>query len=212
MTDTIQGVWDKFERWSKRYEKVGQKIIDEMFYQGTSDSNAALFICKSEEIDLDLTIEMNIEQDELIDRINRKIAFLRGYLVNISFDGAEFMTKNSGFLACQYPSKCSNAIGVWLEQDLEGDPRPGSHFGFQDFDVSFFSNTLEDVDFASMWSILPFDRMFIRRPKGVNWDKRSVKEVVEIIRSDLRFDYAVKMKVDSGVNRNLLCISVNIDG
>jgi len=52
-----------------------------------------------------------------------------------------------------------------------------------------------------MRNILPFDRLFIRRPKGQSWDIESIENITHLIKEDLESDYDVKVdfnKNDSG--------------
>ena len=140
--------------------------------------------------------ELGLSQSELLARLSNKVSFLRGYLVDISFDGPEFMATHSNFLTSQYPSKCNNSIGVWLEQNLEGEIEPGGYFGFREFDVNFFCKSIEEIDLASMRNILSFDRMFIRRPKGRDWDSSSASDILRIVKEDLEFDYSVKVQAE----------------
>lgn len=191
MTRSTQKSWDKFERWVSRYRKVSLRAIEELLDSEYPDFDGGLFLCKNFELNLDLIFDFHVLKSELSSRVENKISFLRGYLVDISFDGPEFVERHSNFLTQQYPSKCNNAIGVWLEQDLEGNLEAGSYFGFQKFDVSFFCKNIKDVDLASMRSILPFDRMFVRLPKGQTWDATTDKAMLEQIEEDLKFDYSV---------------------
>lgn len=207
MTRSRQDTWDKFERWAYRYKKVCHKVIEEIFDCGYSDFDGGLFLQKWHELNQDIVLDLNVSESELSTRISNKINFLRGYLVDISFDGPEFMAQHSNFLTLQYPSKCNNSIGVWLEQNLEGEIEAGGYFGFQDFDVNFFCKSIKDVDLASMRNILPFDRMFVRRPKGQTWDTISVNNVVQQVKEDLECDYTVKIQTDGNEPVELLSTS-----
>jgi|GEM_PF-2882689 len=107
MCRTVQDVWDKFERWKKRYETVCHKAIDEIVSCGYSDLDGGLCFSKWYELNQDLILDLGISESELSNRITEKIQFLRGYLVDISYDGPEFMVKHSNFLTFQYPSSLS---------------------------------------------------------------------------------------------------------
>jgi hypothetical protein len=196
MTGSVQDTWDKFERWAYRYKKVCHRAIKEMLDRGYSDFDEGLFLQKWDELNYDIILDLNLSESDLSTRISKKLKFLRGYLVDISFDGPEFMAKHSNFLTRQYPSKCNNSIGVWLEQNVEGEIEAGGYFGFQGFDVNFFCESLEDVDLASMRNILPFDRMFVRRPKGQTWDAASINDVMQRVKYDIEFDYTVKIQAE----------------
>ena len=206
MADSIQTTWNKFERWQARYTKTCYKAIDKMT-TGEDDYDSLeyhLFLQNWYEYDLDLIIDMGLSESDLQRRVANKINFLRGYLVDISYDGAEFMAQHSNFLSLQYPSKCNNAYSIWLEQYGDDDGNgieAGASFHFQEFEIGFFCKSIEDIDLASMRNILPFDRLFIRRPKGENWDIDSIENITHLIKEDLESDYDVKVdfnKNDSG--------------
>jgi len=206
MTRSIQDTWNKFERWSHRYKKVCHKVIKEIIKYDSSDLDKGLFLQNSHEFHQDLGYYNS--ESELLTRISRKIDFLRGYLVDISFDGPEFMAQQSDFLTQQYPSRCDNSIGVWLEQSREGDIECGAYFGFQDFDVSFFCKSIKDVDLASMRNILPFDHIIVRRPKNQIWDKISVNNFVQQVNKDLEFDYTYTVEIHTHKNRPVRVFSM----
>lgn len=189
MKNSIQDVWDRFEAWQRRYRRRCYQVIDEMEEQGYADPMEGLFLRKPQELCGDLISDFLLDSDDLKNRIDKKIEFLRGYLVDISFDGPEYMDKCSRFLPCQYPSRCNNATGLWLEQDLEHEPmEPGLYHGFQDFEVQIFCKKIVDIDLASMRSVLPFDILHARLPKGEGWTRESSNQLVSEIRSDLEFD------------------------
>lgn len=206
MERSVQGVWDRFERWTKRYKIACHKAIEEMFKCGYSEFDNALYLRKWHELNQDIILDLNISESELSNRIYQKIDFLRGYLVDITFDGPEFMAKHSDFLTLQYPSQCNNAIGVWLEQRLDSEVEAGGYSGFQEFDVNVFCRSIADIDLASMRNVLPFDRMFLRRPKGKAWDVSSIRSIVQQVKEDIEFDYEVQVKPDNGP-KDLLSIN-----
>lgn len=206
MPNSIQDTWDRFERWASRFKKVCEERIEEMFECGYSDIDGGLFVCKRHEFGGDLLLDCTVFRSELSERISEKINFIRGYLVDISFDGPDFMARHSKFLSLQYPSQCNNAIGVWLEQDLEVEDEPGGYFRFQGWDVSFFCKEIRDVDLASMRNVLPFDRMFVRRPKGIAWDRASSKKFLRDVKSDLEFDYHVQVEMGKDLSYQLLTL------
>ena len=206
MTRSILDTWDTFNRWVCRYTKVCHTAINDICERGYSDSDA-LFLQEYYEINGDLWLDLEIAHSELYERISNKIAFLRGYLVDISFDGEEFMDRKSNFLSLQYPTRCNKAIGVWLHQELKKRMEAGAYFGFQESDVSFFCKDIKDVDLASMRNILPFDEMFLRLPAGRHWDASTADEVIEKINNDLGFDYSFSMKAGAKKDVELLVLN-----
>ncbi|MBE0507576.1 MAG: hypothetical protein IBX50_12825 [Marinospirillum sp.] len=206
MDQTAQDFWEKFECWKKQYQSVFHKLIEEIMSCGYSDFDGGFCFRKWHELNQDLVLDLNVSESELSNRIIDKIQFIKGYLVDIYFDGPDFADKYYNFLEFQCPSKCDNAIGIWLEQDLEGEVEAGSYFGFQGFDMNIFCRSVDDIDLASMRNILPFDRMYLRQPKGKIWDEQSIRSVVQQVKEDIEFDYEV-IVTPSNKSEELLSIN-----
>jgi hypothetical protein len=88
---SVQGVWDRFERWAERYRRICNETIAKMSERGYSGANEGLFLCKRNEFNHDLVLNFNLSEQELRDRVDGKVRFLRGYLRDIMCDGAEYM-------------------------------------------------------------------------------------------------------------------------
>lgn len=186
MTESVQQVWDRFERWVARYNRTMSREIDKIVDAEGCES-IMLPLARHWQIGGDLIVGFH-EGEDFRKVVRERISFFRAYLCDISFDGGEFMSRFSQFLPLQYPSRCERTLGVWLEQELEGEPEAGSDFGFQGFDASFFVKSLKDVDMASMRSVLPFDQMYLRKADGDEWSKREVKDLKEHLQRDLEHD------------------------
>jgi len=199
MTNSIQQTWDKFERWQKRYTKVCDEAIDEIIEIDEYDSEG-LFLLHCEELECGYLDVNTPSKQELQKRIQNKINFLRGYLVDISFDGPQFMSDYSSFISMQYPSRCNNAYGVWLDQWSEikdEDVREsGDSRHFQGIEIGFFCNSLEDVDLESMNVILPFQRVVVRRPQGKKWDTESSDSIISQVNADICDDGYPEIQVN----------------
>ena len=116
MIRSKQDTWNKFERWAYRYKTVCHRVIEEMFDCEYPNYDEGLFLRKSQELNQDIVLESDVsESKELSTRIYRKINFLRGYLVDISYDGPDFMAKYSYFVTLEFTSRCINSLGIWLE-------------------------------------------------------------------------------------------------
>jgi hypothetical protein len=187
MTESVQGVWNRFERWANRYTKSCAVEIARICRKGYSDG-PTLFLLKSHEVRGDPVLDFGLGKAELNERIQRRIAFFCGYLVDISFDGGEFMSKHSQFLTLQYPQRSEKSLGVWLEQSMEGKIEGGAYHGFQDFDISFFIRDIGDIDVASMREVLPFKWMHLRKPGGEKWNHQERRELEQKLEYDLCFD------------------------
>ena len=188
MAESVQDVWDRFERWEDRYRKACTRRIGRMCKKGYSDVPAR-FLLTAGELGCDPVLDLDLDEDHLIARIGQKARFLRAYLVDISYDGGRFMSQKSRFLHLQYPKRCLTAIGVWLEQSMDAEePEAGASFLFQGFDGSLFVKDLADVDWASMRAVLPFDRMYLQKPDGSKWSTDERDHVKRQLREDLYFD------------------------
>ena len=170
---STQNIWDSFYRWEKRWKRA----------VGLAGFGMHIWRCE----DL-FEFKPEIDSEEMLRRIQSKIGFISGYFVDISFDGAGFMEKNGlTMLPLQYPKRCNNSYGIWLvlhDMDL-------ADFGswhFHDDQVNIFCSNATELDWFSMRSVLPYDEIFIRSPKGVAWTKKLMHETATEIQDDLEFD------------------------
>ena len=184
---SVQDAWDGFERWARRYQRVCNETIAEMCGRGHADPDEALFICRRHEFNQDLDLHSYLQEQELRDRVDSKIRFLRGYLRDIMHDGAEFMCQHSAFLPLQYPSRCAHAMTLWLEQDMEDDTLR-TYAEFLDIDMTLFVKNLEDVDLSSIRNVLPFNRLHLKNREGVNWSNVRSGDVLCRLKYDLESD------------------------
>lgn len=204
----IQSQWLRFERWATRFRKATSSLVNELSRQELVDTSDYLCLLKWDEYEGVIVPphELN-ELDVLRERAEEKIAFLRGYLVDISFDGSQFMAMHSGFLSLQYQSRCDLAMGFWFEQ-WPTNSRPGGYFGFQGWDVVLFAASPQDIDFESVNNILPFDRLFIRQAKGVPWTEARAREITRRIKDDLGVSPRKFAKIH-GVGSSMISITFN---
>lgn len=206
MTESVQDVWDRFERWENGYLKACAKEIGRMCKRGFSNDSAQ-FLLTQHELGCDPILDLDLQENQLNTRIQQKVLFFRAYLVAISFDGARFMSMHSKFLHLQYPKRSLGAMGVWLEQSIEKEEiEAGFSHLFQGFDGSLFVKSLADVDWASMHAVLPFDWMHLRKPDGSEWSQEERKELKQHLREDLCFD-GLEYKVRTRQKGGLLTLS-----
>jgi len=206
MNSSLAGTLDKYDQWHDNYKQVCDKAIIEMLENGDAGSDNGLFLCKWNEINKDLIADLMLPEEELEERIVNKLNFIRGYMIDISFDGEQFVDEKSTFLSLQYPDECNNALGVWLEQDLGDEIETGGYYGFQEFDISFFCKNIADVDLASVRGVLRFNKMYLRRPQGKKWDAESAKDALQKVKNDLEFDYEVDITINDGEYDELLLL------
>ena len=131
---TVEEHWVRFERWAGRYRKACVDQVMDDDHGENEDPSAWLFGASVSEL---MTMAGGNGppdfSEDIKRRLSEKIAFLRGYFVDVSFDGPDFIGKKSSFLTLQYPRRCNNALGFWFEQDIEGKPETGAYPGFQGF-------------------------------------------------------------------------------
>ncbi len=82
---------------------------------------------------------------------------------------------------------------VWLVQDYD-DRSSSIHPNISKNEICFTCNDIDDVDLASMYSVLPFNRIFAWQPKLLRWDDKSMSEFIEKVDDDLSFDYDVDLE------------------
>lgn len=195
MVESVQDVWDRFERWSERYLEACAKEIRRMCRSGFSNDSAR-FLLEAHELGSDPILDLDLDENELNRRAQRKVRFIRAYLSDISHDGGRFMSMYSKFLPLQSPKRCLGAMGVWLEQSIDDEEiEAGSSLLFQGFDGSLFIKSIADVDWASMRAVLPFDWMRLQKHDGSEWTQEERKDLRKQLREDLGFDgYEYKLK------------------
>jgi len=207
-TSGIQAQWDRFDRWAKRYLRKTKELVDDLKARRLVDTPDYLCLLQWAEYKGIFVPPHEIDDLQVLEkRAKEKIEFLRGYLVDISFDGAEFMHIKSKFLPLQYQSKCNSSMGFWFEQWLD-NAHPGAYHGYQGFDVVLFASAVSDIDFESVNTILPFDEIFIRQSCGLPWDQARANQVVQEIKADLGMGKRHFIRVD-GVGSSLISVTFN---
>ena len=206
MAESVQDVWDRFERWEDRYLKACAKEIGRMCKRGFSNGSAQ-FLLTHQELGCDPILDLHLEENDLNKRIQQRALFFGAYLAVISLDGGRFMSKHSKFLHLQYPKRCLGAMGVWLEQSIDVEEiEAGVSPRFQGFDGSLFIKSMADVDWASMRAVLPFDWMHLRKHDGSQWNQVERTELKQHLQEDLSFD-GLEYKVTTRQKGGLLTLS-----
>jgi hypothetical protein len=193
---TIADIWRKFERWAYRYRRVGSQTIKDISSRGYCEPHEQLFLNTPYELNVDWILDLNLSELDLVSRLKEKISFLRGYLVDISYDGAAHMQRYSRFLSQQYPSRCNKSLGLFFEQAMTPDCEAGSYFGFQGFQANLFCGTFNEIDITSIRNILPFNRLYVRRPYGGAWNSRFVKTIIKEVKNGLEYEYTIDTHID----------------
>lgn len=176
--------WQVFERWAKRFE--AKAALDERYAYCLSSANDISYLFESTAFFLDLNaVEYPSDGRE---RIRDRIAFLRDYFVDISFDGGDFHANVKKLLACQAPRACPIGYSIWLGvSDLDAwQPQGTNHF--RGIDTTLFCEEFDDYDFASVMSIAPFDKVFVRNKRGDDWTRDDARAFIKSLKNDLAFD------------------------
>jgi hypothetical protein len=105
--DRIVEGWEVFERWAKRFRATAR------------EDRYAFCLSKANDIvgsfDGRLAEPSDFEQPSDVDRrVRDRIAFLRDYLLDISFDGGDFHATVKKLLACQAPRACPKCYAIWV--------------------------------------------------------------------------------------------------
>lgn len=188
MKHTIKSEFKRFVRWKDHFLAKCAKHVEKCEESPDLGPWDLLFLADIHEL---ISPDNYFGSDILSDakrRLEDKTAFLLGYLSDICLDGPAFMSSHSQFLDCQYPGSCAKAIGIWFEQEPRDDPEPGGSYFFQGFGASVFVNAIDDVDYASLRSTLPFDRMYILAPQGQAWSRQDISKIIRHLKQDLAFD------------------------
>lgn len=181
--------WARMDRWARRYASASVEFVSEHERVGDwYDPRWLAFATQSELQSPEAWEGIGDLEDEIRRRVQQKFAFLHAYLVDIAPDGPAFMSKKFGFLPWQYPSKCDQAWGFWFQQNPDRDLEPGSVPGFQELEGQLFLSSPEDVDLASIRSVLPFDYVSVRKPCGESWSRAEAYELLSVLASDLGSD------------------------
>jgi hypothetical protein len=186
---THDDFWARFERWARRYASASDEFVSDHEHEGDWLDPRWLAFATQWELESPEAWEgIGDLEDEVRRRVQQKLAFLHAYLVDIAPDEPAFMSKKFGVLPWQYPSKCDQAWGFWFQQNPDGDLEPGSVPGFQELEGQLFLPSPEGADFASIRSVLPFDHLSVRRPRGEAWTRSEAYKLLSVLASDLGFD------------------------
>ncbi|WP_140885275.1 hypothetical protein [Muricoccus nepalensis] len=176
--------WTYFEAWQRGLRKTSDDVIL-MLYE---DVRQHLEETSGEGQGMELPAHANKKR-----RLDAQIGFLRGYFVDISFDDPESGKERFGrsvFRVLSAFDKSSLDESYWIffgTNDMEAAP-PGDSHHFDGVEANIFCRNLDDVDFASAMTILPYDRMIVRNKAGKDWSEVQIKRFLQHLKNDLAFD------------------------
>jgi len=169
--DTDAG-WRRFEAWAKRFAESALKkprsnaetifLADYNWVESIYEYPAARFH----------------------DAAAQKIAFMRAYLVDMSFDSTDFNTDVKELLLPQGRIRAPKTLGFWFAQTDIAQFGAGTSHHFQGSQMPLFATSIKQIDFATVCSILPYDEIVIRNPEG-NWEKSDLAKISRRISNDL---------------------------
>lgn len=201
-TKDIRAGWRYFRAWKQRFwlshrrGSLSDRIEDELYL---ADYNALMRLLALEPLD-----GVEIAGDE--DACNQKIAFMQAYISVLTLESKDFERDVKSILRCQTRRIAAKSFGFWFtENDLEKFGAGISEF-FQGRDISLFCDSVEQIDFADLSAIHPFDGIIVRNPDR-NWTVRSAKRLTDHIKRDLAFD-GIETEIESGAWENLLELSL----
>lgn len=169
--DTAAG-WKRFEAWAKRFTESALK---------KPRSNAeTIFLADFNWVE---TIDEH-PAARFHDAAEQKLAFMRAYLVDMSFDSVEFDNDVKKLLLPQGRISAPKSLGFWFAQIDKNQFGAGSSHHFQGSQMPLFATSVQQIDFATVCSILPYDEIVIRNPEG-NWKKSELAKISRRIKNDL---------------------------
>lgn len=184
--DLIAG-WRVFRAWSRRFKMS--------IFAEAGNPVYGLYLAGWSQVP-------NIEENELEIRegaSEQKIAFMKAYLSMVALESASFESDVKTILKSQGRLRAPHSLGFWfIQSDVQEFGAGGSSF-FQGEEISIFCQNKEDVDFADICGIIPFDQIMVRKPVS-HWDSHEVASMVDHIKRDLAFD-----GVETGIEASITC-------
>jgi hypothetical protein len=182
--NTIVGGWQYFERWARRFcERCDQLPIVPIL-----STYLEVHMRFDYDADDETLYSEPFSRRERATRVSDQLGFMRGYFVDISFDQGDFARRVRHTLSNHNNRDWKRGYGFFFHtNDLENAPDGDSHH-FSGTNANLFCDEFSDIDFASVMSVLPFDKILVRNHKGRHWTKPQVRKAIADIESDLAFD------------------------
>ena len=193
----IRAGWRYFRSWKQRFWLSGRsgrglepKVPRDIVYLADHDQ---------------------IRQLELFDDMepegarDQKIAFMHAYLSVAALESRNFERQVRSLLNVQSRLRAPSVLGFWFWQSDIAKFGAGVSPFFQGEGISIFCERTNQIDFADIFAILPFDQIAARRPSG--WDQRAAQKLSDHIRSDLMFE-GIKTKTKFSFSSGLLEFSI----
>lgn len=189
----IRAGWRAFGAWARRFA-----ISASGLWTRPRDK---IFLCD----------EFEIQQLESVDAVSSEsaaesISFMRAYISMMALESGHFERDVKKLLAHQGRLRAPRSFGLWFSQSDPARFGAGGSSVFQSHHARMFCGTLEQVDFADVCSILPFDNLIIRNPDGP-WTADRVQSAVNSNRADLSFD-GIETALDHSVLDDLLFMTL----
>lgn len=116
-----------------------------------------------------------------------KIAFIKAYLSIFALQSKKFDRDVQVILRNQGRLVAPHLLGFWFIQTDMAKFGAGASPFFQGDQATIFCGSMNDIDFADICGIIPFDLIVVRKPRG-RWSDREARKLADHVREDLAFD------------------------
>lgn len=179
----IQAGWKYFRAWKKRFWLSTRSGTRGSVYR----PNDVVYL-----IDHDGLAANEFDSDEreifdIADACDQKVKFMHAYLIQMQLEAHHFERDVRRLLKSQSRLCAPKCFGFWFWQSNMNDFGTGGSPYFQGDSISLFCEELDGVDFADVYSLMPYDRLRVRHP-GRDWTEKEAKAFVAHLVWDLAFD------------------------
>lgn len=137
------------------------------------------------------SLDIEEYQEDCADFFAEKAKFFSAYLRAANLDGSLTKKAMHSFLSDQLPSQGEPLTSVWFNQNDQDSGESGCYPDYNSTECQIFTGDLQTIDYADVFSIVPYDQIIIRKDSGI-WTKSDKKNVEKIISEDLAFDGITK--------------------
>jgi hypothetical protein len=194
--NTVVEGWTIFERWASRYVRLS-KIEPFGFALSNSHEIEKHVLELNDDPAFDPEFYTDASADEA--RALEKVAFLRDYLADLSYDGGDFCTRVKMIIKHQNRRFCTLGYGVWFRVDDFHALIERNNLHFNGYEVGLFCRAISEIDFLSVMEICPFEVLTLRNASGADWKKEELKQVRTLITEDFLSD-SVRAKLTLNFN------------
>jgi hypothetical protein len=193
----IRAGWRCFRSWEKRF-RLSTRRGRGVEPRGSRD---IIYLANHDQIrHLELYDEIEFECDRE-DMRDQKIAFMQAYLSVAALESRHFERQVRFLLNLQSRLRAPTVLGFWFWQSNVARFGPGVSPFFQGDATSVFCERPNQIDFADVFAIMPFDQIVVRSPTA--WKQGAAQKLVSHIERDLMFD-GIKARMKFSFSAGLL--------